>query len=85
MHRRRPLALHGALLASALSFALHGALSAQDVAHRTWSGEQVRENTEKVLRDIAWVNDLARVKELAVKNDKLIFWMQIVGELDGGL
>ena len=64
---------------------LSGTLSAQNIATKYLSGEQVKTRTEVVMTKIPWVNDLDELKTKAAADNKLIFWMQIVGDLDGGL
>lgn len=49
------------------------------------SGSQVKERTDQVMSTYRWINDLEELREEARKRKKLIFWMQIVGDLDGGL
>jgi len=63
-----------------LLFLPAGAIEAQNV-----KGTQVLERTAKVVGAIDWGNDLEAVKEKAKKEKKLVFWLQLVGELDGGL
>jgi hypothetical protein len=48
-------------------------------------GAEVRTLTDRVLSDIAWSSDLDELKQRANREQKLIFWLQIVGELGGGL
>ena len=48
-------------------------------------GSQVSSRTTKVVSAIDWGNDLQAVREKAAKEKKLVFWLQLVGELDGGL
>lgn len=50
-----------------------------------FTGTQVAERTEKVLKSIPWASSLAEAKERAQKENKLVFWLQLVGNLDGGL
>jgi hypothetical protein len=63
-----------------LSFLPAGALEAEHV-----KGTEVLARTTKVVGAIDWGNDLEAVKEKAKKEKKLVFWLQLVGELDGGL
>lgn len=49
------------------------------------SGVKVSANTREVLHEVTWSRDLADAKARAGKEKKLVFWMQVVGELDGGL
>jgi len=74
------------LLTSAfLLLFISSTVSAQNIATKYVSGEQVKKNTEKVMSKIQWINDLDELKAEAQKQNKLIFWMQIVGDLDSGL
>ncbi len=63
-----------------------GALHAQNVSYKTWTGEQVKANVDKMMSKIfpgkATLNDL---KKRAQAEKKMIFWVDIVGDLDGGL
>lgn len=63
-----------------LLFLPAGALDAEHV-----KGSEVSARTTKVLAAIDWGNDLEAVREKAKKEKKLVFWLQLVGELDGGL
>ncbi len=49
------------------------------------SASKVEKNVKSVNRVINWHNSLDVVKQKAEKTGKMIFWMQLVGELDGGL
>jgi len=49
------------------------------------SATQVAERTQKVLKHIPWAESLNAAKEKAAQEKKLVFWMQLVGDLDGGL
>ena len=48
-------------------------------------GPQVAERTTKVLTKIDWTHDLTTLLEKAKQEKKLAFWLQLVGDLDGGL
>ncbi len=49
------------------------------------SGTEVEKRVEQVMTSITWTNDIDELRDRATKNKKLIFWLQLVGELDGGL
>ena len=49
------------------------------------TGAQVAERTEKVLKSLPWASSLTEARERAQKENKLVFWLQLVGDLDGGL
>ena len=53
---------------------------AQDVTAR-----KAAKNIERVTSVIDWRTDLEAARSEAAENGKLVFWMQIVGELPGGL
>ena len=61
-------------------FLFAGSVQAEHV-----KGSQVSSRTTKVVSAIDWGNDLQAVQEKAGKEKKLVFWLQLVGELDGGL
>jgi hypothetical protein len=67
------------LVAAALSLFLAPA-SAADV-----KATRVAERTSKALTAISWAGDLDQVLEKAKKERKLVFWLQLVGDLAGGL
>lgn len=58
---------------------------AQDVQARPMGAEQVRTRVAALMRSIVWSRSLAAAADLAVKKRKMVFWMHVVGELDGGL
>ena len=62
-----------------------GALHAQNVAYTTVKGEQVKLNVDKMMSKINWGTDLDELKKKAKAQKKMIFWVDIVGDLDGGL
>ncbi len=49
------------------------------------AGSDVSKRVDSVMKNIQWQDSLEKLKETAQKKKKLIFWLQIVGELDGGL
>ncbi len=74
----KTLALMSALVLSG------GTLAAQNV-ERHVSGSDVSKRTTIVVEKEAWQKDLDALKKRATDEKKLIFWLQIVGELGGGL
>ena len=62
-----------------------GALQAQNVSYKTWTGEQVKSNVDKMMSKINWSNNFNELKKKAQAEKKMIFWVDIVGDLDGGL
>src|SRR5262245_32996550 len=74
--RSRQALTAGALLTALMA----GTASASEVR-----GTQVAERTTKVTSAIAWAPSLEAALEQAKKEKKLVFWLQLVGELNGGL
>ena len=62
-----------------------GALHAQNVAYKPVTGEQVKLNVDKMMSKINWSKDFNELKKKAQAQKKMIFWVDIVGDLDGGL
>ena len=67
-------------VALAVGLALTVSLQAQTVG-----GAEVEKRTTVVLQKGNWSSTFDAVKMRAEKEGKLIFWLQLVGELDGGL
>jgi len=62
-----------------------GVLHAQNVAYKTVTGGQVKLNVDKMMSKIDWSKDFNELKKKAQAERKMIFWVDIVGDLDGGL
>ena len=62
-----------------------GALQAQNVAYKTVTGEQVKQNVDKMMSKINWSKDFNELKKKAQAEKKMIFWVDIVGDINGGL
>tara|TARA_B100000749_G_scaffold261013_1_gene232900 strand:- start:358 stop:594 length:237 start_codon:yes stop_codon:yes gene_type:complete len=62
-----------------------GALHAQNVAYKTVTGEQVQLNVDKMMSKINWNKDFNELKKKAQAERKMIFWVDIVGDINGGL
>ena len=62
-----------------------GALQAQNVAYRTYTGEQVKQNVDKMMSKINWNKNFDELKQKAQAERKMIFWVDIVGDINGGL
>jgi hypothetical protein len=62
-----------------------GVLHAQNVAYKTVTGEQVKQNVDKMMSKINWSKDLNELKKKAQAERKMIFWVDIVGDINGGL
>ncbi len=56
-----------------------------DTLKQAVSASQVQKNVAKVMAVYDWNDSLAKLQEEAQKKNKMIFWLQVVGELDGGL
>ena len=48
-------------------------------------GKQVAERVDRVMAHYGWHDSLEELKQTAAKRKKLILWLQLVGNLDGGL
>jgi hypothetical protein len=57
----------------------------QSVPYVSISGTEVTKRTELVKRSYQWEESLDALLARATKEKKLAFWLQLVGELDGGL
>jgi hypothetical protein len=49
------------------------------------SGVTVSQRAANVMEAIDWAPDLKTAQEKATEQKKLVFWLQLVGDLDGGL
>lgn len=67
----------------AAALVLAGPVSAQQ--RETVSAEDVEKRVKTVTTKIEWKRSLDSVKAAAAKSGKMIFWLQLVGELDDGL
>ena len=66
-------------------FLATGTLGAQHAPRTTVSGSEVKERTEELLKVYNWSSSLDDLKSRAESENKLMFWIQIVGNLGGGL
>ena len=66
-------------------FLVTGTLDAQHAPRTTVTGLQVKQRTDEVMQGYDWGRTLDDLKARAKKERKLIFWVQIVGDLDRGL
>jgi hypothetical protein len=48
-------------------------------------GPEVAKRVDTVMKTYAWSSSLEELKKRAADEKKLIFFLQLVGELDGGL
>ena len=69
-------------LAVPLALLVLGTAHAQQ---ETVLGKDVAKRTKTVMTSIDWKRSLEEVEEAATKSGKMIFWLQIVGDLDDGL
>ncbi len=51
----------------------------------TIRGEEVKRTTDLLLSEVSWHKDLEHALALAKEENKPVFWLQLVGELDDGL
>lgn len=79
MNKRYPLVVALAL------FVLGGVVQAQDAPRIIVKKEEVKKRVEEVLKTYRWSHNLDDLKKRAAKEKKLIFWMQIVGDLGDSL
>lgn len=49
------------------------------------SAKKVEKNVEKLEKNIRWHRNFDELKAEAKKKNKMVFWMQLVGDLNGGL
>ena len=76
------------LPALALSLALLGPAQAGNGPKATIrgvaeNGNEVKKSVYELTHRISWQTSLDQAKALAAKEGKLIFWWQLLGELDG--
>ena len=69
------------LLAPALVLTLCGGVAAEQVI----SGKKAERGTARVMNVLDWHESLETAQSLAAENQKLVFWLQLVGDLPGGL
>ena len=60
-------------------------LVSADTLKQAVSASQVEKNVAKVMKVYNWSDSLHELQQEAEKKNKMIFWLQVVGELDGGL
>ncbi len=58
---------------------------AQDVPELRFDGQATASAVRQALTDTTWVNDLAALRAEAQATGKLIYWVQLVGELNQDL
>ncbi|WP_372368952.1 hypothetical protein [Candidatus Uabimicrobium sp. HlEnr_7] len=56
-----------------------------DTLKQTISANQVEKNVAKVMKVYNWSDSFEDLQKQAQQKNKMIFWLQVVGELDGGL
>ena len=74
--------MNSLLVAGALVAILAPSAPAQ---HQQINGDSVAERTITMMTEIDWHTSLDRLMSVATEQNKPIFWLQIVGELDGDL
>lgn len=56
-----------------------------DAQAQAIQGKVVAERTKRLMTSIAWVGSRSALAKAAKASGKMQFWLQVVGELDGGL
>lgn len=76
----RPIWIASVLVLGAL-------LAPTALAQRNYAveGAEVEKRTEALMDRIDWKPSLEEARAQAAESKKLVFWLQIVGDLDGGL
>ncbi len=52
-------------------------------AEKVLQGEVCEANVHKLTSDIEWYKSLGKAEKAAAEQNKLIFWLHIVGKIDG--
>jgi len=53
------------------------------LAEKVIQGEVCEENVHKLTSDIEWYKNLHKAEDAAKKDGKMIFWLHMVGKIDG--
>lgn len=61
------------------------AVAQRTVARQPVHGAQVFKRTKALVSNIAWHDNLEDLKAEAQRRGKMIYWLQVVGDLDEGL
>ena len=61
------------------------AAAQRTVARQPVHGSQVFKRTKALVQKITWYDNLEDLKAEAQRRGKMIYWLQIVGDLDEGL
>lgn len=77
--------MHWLAALAALALITPVAVAQRKVDPQPVSGSKVAERTTLVGQAIDWKGSLEEAKKEAAEKHKMIFWMQIVGDLQGGL
>jgi hypothetical protein len=72
-----------ALVAIAFSFMCNPSDAAPFKNNRMVSGQQGLENIDKLMTSVPWYTSMAYAKKKAVKEDKPIFWVHMLGPMNG--
>ena len=75
----------GGFFAAALILFLAAGLEPIHAGPPHVDGKKVAERVERVMAHYGWHDSLEELKQTAAKRKKLILWLQLVGNLDGGL
>ena len=52
-------------------------------AQKVYQGEVCSLNEHKLIEEITWQKDLRKAEEIAGKENKMIFWINMVGKMEG--
>jgi hypothetical protein len=76
--------INSALAATlALSSLLVPGLTPQALAEKVYNGEVCTVQVHKLTSDIKWETKLNAAEAEAAKDNKLVFWVHMVGKIDG--
>lgn len=54
-----------------------------DARSQVVSGDEAKDHVRSLTGDIHWYHSLTQAEEAAGKQEKMIFWVQMLGSLDG--
>ncbi|HEY9776827.1 MAG TPA: hypothetical protein V6C81_23895 [Planktothrix sp.] len=63
------------------SFSIYGVAPAS--AEKLLEGQVCEENVHKLTTEIDWNKNLKKAEKQAAEENKLVFWVHIVGKIDG--
>jgi predicted component of type VI protein secretion system len=77
--RLLPILLAGTLLVATAMHAPFAAVAAPNLL----SGQVAEERVKDLTTQVQWYHNLGKAESAAKKDGKLIFWMHMLGEIDG--